>query len=141
MHVRKPVVAAAFLIAVSLLAVALVGCSGSALDGTRWRLTGWTVSSVDPAAITINAAFSSGRISGSSGVNTYSGDYSTGPRGTFGVGEIASTAMAGPEPQMRAEAAYLAILQKAESFKIAGNQLTLYDEGGNESLIFAAVGR
>ena len=141
MHVRKSVLASAFLLVASLLAVALVGCSGSALDGTRWRLTEWTVSSVDPAAITVTAVFSDGRISGSGGVNTYSGDYSTGPRGAFGVGELALTAMAGPEPQMRAEAAYLALLQQAESFKIAGNQLTLYDEGGNESLIFAAVGR
>jgi heat shock protein HslJ len=45
--------------------------------------------------------------------------------------------MAGPEPAMRAEHAYLTLLQQARSYSISGRTLTLYDAHGNESLIFA----
>ena len=44
----KPLAA---LFSLGLAIVALAGCSSSAnsLDGTHWRLTGWTLSSLDPA--------------------------------------------------------------------------------------------
>ena len=38
---------------------------------------------------------------------------------------------------MRAEGAYITLLQQARSYKPAGDTLTLYDANGNESLIFA----
>jgi heat shock protein HslJ len=47
--------------------------------------------------------------------------------------------MAGPEPAMRAESAYLILLGQAKSYEMATGKLTLYDEGGNESLIFEAA--
>ncbi len=141
------------IIAVSTLAgltlvVGLGACGSSAkahaLDGTSWRLTGWTLSSLAPDQFTITASFSRGRISGSSAVNTYGGTYSArsedssaGSRGAFSVGRLASTEMAGPEAAMRAEGAYITLLQQARSYKRAGDTLTLYDANGNESLIFA----
>ena len=81
--------------------------------------------------------FAGGRISGSSAVNTYGGTYSTGSGGAFAVGQLASTEMAGPEPAMRAEGAYITLLQQARSCKLAGDTLTLFDGNGNESLTFA----
>ena len=39
---------------------------------------------------------------------------------------------------MRAEAAYLKLLAGARSYKQVGGGLTLFDQNGNESLIFAA---
>ncbi|KAF0209495.1 MAG: META domain-containing protein [Actinomycetota bacterium] len=118
------------------------GCSsgGAKLEGTRWMLTGWSVSSLDPAEFTITAAFADGQVSGSSGVNTYGGSYKAGPGDAVKVGEVASTLMAGEEPAMRAESVYMTLLQDARSFSLADGVLTFYDEGGNESLIFAATG-
>ncbi len=133
--------AAVLLIAVSL--VALAGClhDGSPLDGTYWRLTEWTLSSLNPVDFTIMAQFADGQISGNSGVNTYGGPCKLGRGAAFSVGPLACTEMAGPEPAMRAEAAYLALLGQAKSYKMADRKLTLYDKGGNESLIFEAASK
>jgi heat shock protein HslJ len=107
------------------------------LQGTQWKLTGWSVSSLNPADFTITATFADGRISGRSGVNQYSGPCKIGPGRAFSVGPLVSTLMAGPEPAMRAESAYLMLLSEAKSYALSGGRLTLYDAGGNESLIFA----
>ena len=143
---RLRALAALVLIAVSV--IVLAGCSsdsglpdGSSLDGTQWRLTEWTLSSLNPADFTITAQFADGQVSGNSGVNTYSGSYQAGPGEAFSVGQIAATEMAGPEPAMRAESAYLTLLGQAKSFKAADGRLTLYDQGGNESLLFDAAGK
>jgi Heat shock protein len=138
------------MVAVLLVVVALaalVGCSreggspdGGVLDGTRWRLTEWTLSSLDPADFTITARFADGQISGNSGVNSYSGTYQAGSGDAFSLGQIAVTEMGGQEPAMRAEAAYLTLLSQAKSFKLTGGRLTLYDQGRNESLLFEAAG-
>jgi len=137
------------LLALTLLVVAValvtVACGGSgsgahSLEGTSWRLTGWTLNSLAPDQFTITAAFAAGKISGTSAVNTYGGTYSSGAGGSggaFSVGQLASTEMAGPEPAMRAERAYITLLQQARSFKVAGDTMTLYDANGNQSLIFA----
>ena len=131
----------ALFIAVSL--VAGVGCSsaGSTLDGTQWKLTGWSLSSLVPSDFAISAKFDGGQISGKGGVNRYGGPYKLGPGGAFSVGPLASTRMAGPEPAMRAEGAYKTLLGQARSYKLAEGRLTLFDEGGNESLIFEAASR
>ena len=135
-------------LAVPLAAAVLVaaGCgsgggdAGSApsLEGTSWRLTGWSASSLDPADFTITAQFADGKIGGKSAVNTYGGPYEAGEDGSFSVGDLASTMMAGPEPDMRAETIYLELLGAAKSYSAEGETLTLSDGNGNESLIYAA---
>jgi len=126
--------ALALLIAASL--VTLAGCSGAdhKLDGTRWRLDVWTLSSVSPREFPITAEFADGRVSGSSGVNTYSGPYTVGPGAAFSAGPISSTQIAGSEAAMRVETAYLTLLNQATSFKMTDAKLTLYDEFGSESM-------
>lgn len=141
MHLVKAF-AATLLIAASL--VAPLGCSatgGSSVDGTSWRLTGWSVSSLSPTDFDITANFANGQISGNSGVNTYSGPCTLGPGEAFAAGPLAGTMMAGPEPAMRAEGAYLTLLDQAASYKMADGRLTLYDEGGNESLSFEVASK
>jgi heat shock protein HslJ len=127
--------------AVSL--VALVACSLAAdpLNGTQWKLVGWTISSIDPATVTITAKFADGRISGNGGVNSYNGPYKVGSDSTFSAGPLVVTRMAGSEPAMRAEGVYLTLLAQARSCKIADGRLRLYDKGGNESLIFEAASK
>ena len=128
-------------IGLSCFAVAACSGGGSGVDGTTWKLSGWTLSSLNPADFTITATFAGGKISGHSGVNSYSGSYTTGSNDAFSVGEIAATQMAGPEPAMRAERAYLTLLRQARSYSRAGRTLTLFDANGNESLIFARTSR
>ena len=140
----KPRLTAMFVtLTLSLALLTGAGCGGSgttkpALGGTVWRLSEWTLSSLDPSDFTITARFADGGISGKSAVNTYGGSYTAGPGAAFAVGDLASTNMAGAEPDMRAEAAYLKLLAGARSYKQVGGGLTLFDQNGNESLIFAA---
>jgi len=136
--------AAGFLLALWLLVLA--GCSpdsvppdGSPLEGTKWRLTEWTLSSLNPADFTITTQFTDGQISGNSAVNSYTGPCQVGPDDAFSVGQLAVTEMAGPEPAMRAEGAYLTLLGQATSYQRVDGRLTLYDRGGNESLLFEAA--
>ena len=150
--IRPSLVARVVVLALALAALALAaGCggssggqtspapSGSSLDGTSWRLNVWTLSSLDPADFTITAHFADGRVGGKSAVNTYGGSYVTGSGGSFSVGQLVSTEMAGAEPDIRAEQAYIELLGKAASYKVNGDALTLFDSAGNESLGFAAA--
>jgi heat shock protein HslJ len=127
---------------VALLLVSAVGCSHGSdpLDGTTWRLSEWTLSSLSPADFTITAAFADGQMSGRSGVNRYGGPYTLGSDHAFAVRQLSSTEMAGPEPAMRAESAYMKLLGQARSYRLGKGRLTLLDGGANESLIFRAVG-
>ena len=73
----------------------------------------------------VTARFDSvtGQVSGSAGVNSYGGRYETdGDRLTV-PGPIISTLMAGPEPLMDQEVAFLKLLQSAESYQITGSKL------------------
>jgi heat shock protein HslJ len=109
------------------------------LDGSAWRLTAWQLSSLNPSDFTITAKFADGKISGNSAVNAYGGPYTTGPGAAFSVGELAVTAMGGTGPDMKAEQTYLTLLGEAKSFQRSGGRLTLFDQHGNESLVFQAT--
>lgn len=122
--------------------VVVAGCARGQheLDGTQWRLTEWTLSSLSAADFDITARFADGQVSGRSGVNNYGGSYRAGADKAFSVGPLASTEMAGPEPAMRAEGAYLLLLEQARSYRLVSGRLTLLDAGGNVSLVFEATG-
>jgi heat shock protein HslJ len=132
---------------ISTSVIALANCSradrpqAETLEGTRWKLIGWTLSSLTPNEFNITATFADGQISGHSGVNTYGGPYKLGPGDAFSAGSLASTEMAGSEQAMRAEGAYMSLLSEAMSCKRAGKKLTLYDKAGNESLIFEEMSK
>jgi heat shock protein HslJ len=111
--------------------------SAADLDGSSWRLTGWSVSSQDPNDFTITAEFKDGRVGGKSAVNQYGGPYTAGDDGSISFGDLASTMMAGPEPDMKAERIYLELLAAAGEFRIEGDTLTLSDSQGNDSLIYS----
>ena len=141
-RLRAAALAAAALLAVVLIVAVAAGCGGEpspSLEGTSWKLTGWSVDSQDPNDFTITAEFKDGRIGGTSAVNSYGGPYTTGDDGSFSVGDLVSTMMAGPEPDMQAEAAYMALLAAAKEYRVDGETLTLLDGGGSDSLIYAAT--
>jgi heat shock protein HslJ len=127
---------------ISVLLPALTGCkvaTTSEVEGTQWKLVGWTISSIFPADVTITVEFEDGQITGNSGVNTYGGPCRLGPADAFTAGPIMATEMAGSETAMRAEAAYLTLLGQAGFYSVADGRLTLYDEDENELLIFEAT--
>ncbi len=95
---------------VAICLLLLVGCvrGRSELEATQWRLTEWTLSSLEPREFDITAEFADGQIGGHAGVNRYAGPYVIGSRHAFAVGPLASTEMAGPEPAILDEGAYLA---------------------------------
>ena len=130
----RTLLAVATLAAVALLA----GClGGNPLEGTEWKLTSWSVSSIDPATLTITAKFEGGQIGGTSAVNTYGGPVKVGRNGSFEVGQIAATEMASADPELnRAEGVYLKLLADARSYKLEGTTLMLSGAAGNPSLIF-----
>jgi heat shock protein HslJ len=109
------------------------------LDDTSWRLAAWSISSMKSTDFEITARFGDGGVAGRSAVNTYRANVVLGPGNALAIGPIATTKMAGPEPAMRAEHAYLKLLADARSYRIDGNRLTLFDAGGNERLAFDAV--
>ncbi|HZK48202.1 MAG TPA: META domain-containing protein [Thermoleophilia bacterium] len=139
-HTRFVTIVFVSALLVALAPTTFAGCSSGAgdLDGTHWKLVEWTVNSLFPGDFAIRAQFADGQISGTSGVNSYSGPYKA-DGDSFEVSAVAGTLMAGPEPAMRAEAAYLTLLQQARLFAVSGSTLTLYDNGGNVSLVFEAV--
>ena len=107
----------------------------TALEGGVWRLIASSIDPPDLAVAGMTASFDGSRIAGFSGVNRYAGPYSADADGAFGAGPLASTLMAGPEPLMEAEAAFLRLLQAAERFSVSGTELTLRTADG-DTLVF-----
>lgn len=131
-----------FLYLLPLFALSVVGCneddfSRGRLDGTRWRLMAWSVSSLHPGDFNITADFGNGRISGTAAVNRYEGPYTASDGGGFSVGSLSMTEMAGPEAAMRAEAVFIQLLLNCERYQLRGAELTLTDANGNALLIFS----
>jgi heat shock protein HslJ len=110
------------------------------LVGPTWACTsyagkGGSVDVTGTAAVVAQFA-PDGTLTGSGGVNTYSGTYTvSGEKMTIGAG-IVSTKMAGPQPLMDQEAGYLAAIAKTASFKIGDFELTLFDAAGRPLAVY-----
>jgi heat shock protein HslJ len=129
-------------LALSVVLLSLgAGCGGSSsqqppLDGTSWRLTSWAGPDPIPAAATITAEFTDGRVAGSAGVNRYNASVTSGTDGSFAIDAPITTKMAGPPDVTAAEQAYLARLQAATSYRIDDHSLVIDDADGASSLTF-----
>jgi heat shock protein HslJ len=124
------------LLALGALLAACATSPAPRLDGTTWRLSAWSVSSLRADEFEITARFADGGVSGRSAVNTYTGAVTIGPGNAIAFGPMATTRMAGPEPAMRAEGIYLRLLGDARSWSIDDGKLTLRDAKGNDRLVF-----
>lgn len=107
------------------------------LEGTEWVGV-----SVDGAPLpegveaTLHLAPEERRVSGSGGCNRFSGAYElAGGRLTFGT--LAATRRACPGPAMDAEAAFLAALGRAGSYRLEGDRLELLGEAGPVTVLRA----
>jgi predicted secreted protein len=114
-----------------------VNVKNAPLEGTGWKLEGWSISSLYPADFNITVEFQGGQISGRAAVNTYSGSYAIGPNGGLVLWGLARTAMLpGTEQATRAESDYFDLLGQARAYRLGDGELTLLDANGNELLIF-----
>jgi heat shock protein HslJ len=123
-----------------VIGILLAACSSQdvGLDGTVWELLSINgVAPIDGTEITLR--FQDGRVQGSSGCNTYGGDYTLENDGVFQAGPIAVTEMAclDPEGAMAQEVNYLQILQGANMLVRDGDELTI--EGGGDTLVFWGI--
>jgi len=76
-----------------------------------------------------------GKLAGSAGCNQYSATYTTSGQ-EITITQPASTRMACENALMQQETQFLSLLPKARSYKISGDQLTLFDSTGTKLLIY-----
>ncbi|WP_299430238.1 META domain-containing protein [uncultured Meiothermus sp.] len=104
------------------------------LQGREWRVTALNTGS---AVVSVaagpqpTASFVGGRLSGNSGCNQFSATYTLN-NFSLQVGPVTSTRRACLDEQThQQEIAFLQALENVVSFRIVGNQLTLYDQEGS----------
>jgi heat shock protein HslJ len=115
------------------------------LLGTSWEVISYNngreavVSLLTGTDISLNFG-TDGQVSGNAGCNTYSGGYQAGGK-ELKVGILAGTRMFCDKPAgvMDQEKQYLAALQSAATFEIAGDTLTIRDASGAMQVLAAAV--
>ena len=140
MLVRELRIRAAGLLLLAVLACSVAGCgllggSKDDLAGTTWKIE--TMGGSPPPVTTIiTAEFNDGRISGSSGCNSYGATYTVGD-GKLELGETVVTEMACLEEDvMQFEQSFLELLAMVRSYSVSESRLDLMDEGGNVVLSF-----
>jgi len=82
---------------------------------------------------TITLKFTDGEISGSSGCNFYSTQYTTHPRDRIKINEVAHTEMACHEPAgiLEQEGEYISIIREATNYSMDEESLSMMDQQGN----------
>ena len=121
----------------------LPGAAASGLPGTNWKATGINngrggVESL-PAGVDVTAQFGTdGRVSGSSGCNTYSGPFTT-DGANIKIGPVMSTMKACEGPAMQTEQLYLKALGNTTKWSIDGGNLFLRDASGAITATYAPV--
>ena len=120
--------------------------SGSASTGSRgveWRLVKWVANGTEKPIVADSAvtiAFDpSGKIAGNASVNRFSGTYrfDVDGRMEWPRAGFALTRMAGPQPLMAQERAFLESLRRTMQYRVDGPQLVLESQSGATVLTFA----
>ncbi len=114
------------------------GGQGGTFEGIDWVLLSYDTGSGMrgvPLGVNVDARFESGRVSGSSGVNTYSAAYRS-SGSSLTISQAVSTMMAGPPEAMQVEQDYLAALSRSSTYTASGDTLTIYDSDGKEILSY-----
>jgi heat shock protein HslJ len=124
-----------------LLGLGLAGCAtaSSAHDtlwGTAWRLENLAGAGVLDRVEATLAFPETGRAAGNGSCNRFFGSVEI-AGDSIGFGPLGSTRMACAEPVSLQEAKYLAALQAAERFALAGPTLLIYSKGIEQPLRFA----
>jgi heat shock protein HslJ len=131
------------IVAIVALAVWLVSRSGGGgtpadpLAGSNWQVRSYYNPAVSGGMASplggtqLTAEFAGAKVAGSSGCNTYSASYTV-DGSSLTIGAVSSTRMACAEPPgvMEQEAAFLAALQSASSFKLGTGVLQILNGQG-----------
>lgn len=135
----RTLIATLVILALMLTACGPTGNGGeepARLDGTSWVLQ--TMDGQAPLeGTTITAEFADREISGTSGCNSYFGDYTLDGK-TIELGMIGATEMACMEPEgvMEQETTYLETLRSVKEVELTGDQLEMVDDSGDVVLRF-----
>ena len=132
------------IVAIFLIPLLLIGCASEAppnFEGTSWKLdtylsnTDHLVSPISSTKLTLE--FKDGRISGSSGCNSFFANYDVeGKSMSFGL--MGATKMFCSNPGvMEQEQTYLSRLESIKSYKLEGNKLSLIDGNGKTVLVYS----
>jgi heat shock protein HslJ len=108
------------------------------LVGSKWRLVelgGKPVVDGSEATLEITAA---DKVAGRGSVNRFGGGIAI-ENGQLKMGPFMVTRMAGPEPLMNQEQAYLDALAKATTFSVKDDSLTVQVDGQPTPLRFARI--
>jgi len=117
---------AASTVASPAVPVAPLPTGGAELADTSWVLSGMSSTNESMANSGVTLDFSADTASGNSGVNTYSGTYTSSSDGKLKFGALAGTLMAGDDAKMKIEAEYLAALAKVTGYSVSGGLLDLF---------------
>ncbi len=140
------------MLGISLVALAVVaaacgdsdGDDAGSIESNPWQLTELQSEDGDLdealAAVDITARFVPGEVTGDGGCNRYFGPW-TSAGVSIDIGPLASTRRACAEPINQQEFRYLTLMQTAVRYEVDSERLTLFDEDGNESLLFTAIER
>ena len=132
------------LIATIFLSFILIGCTNQTppnFEGTSWKLDTY-LSSIDhlvsPMSTTkLTLEFKDGRISGSSGCNSFFAKYTVEDK-SMSFGLIGATKMyCSNQGVMEQEQTYFMRLESVKSYKIEGNKLSLIDSNGKTVLVYS----
>lgn len=131
-------------VAIFLISVFLIGCGNQTppnFEGTSWKLDTY-LSSIDhlvsPMSSTkLTLEFKDGRISGSSGCNSFFAKYTVEDK-SMSFGLIGATKMyCSNQGVMEQEQTYLMRLESVKTYKIEGNKLSLIDSNGKTVLVYS----
>ncbi len=124
-----------------LSAFLLVACGGSKVDDSealsahRWKAV--TVSGIAATGgQPITAAFETGTITGSTGINQYRGTYETRSGNAISIKIGPMTLAAGTPEAMKLQDAYTAALGQAAKYRVDDSKLTLLDSSGAELVVY-----
>ena len=130
--------------ALVLSACAAPAATAASLSGTTWRLVSTASMGTQTPAVpnvpTKLAFAKDGTLAGNLGCNSIGGSYTVkGNQITFG--QLSTTLMACPDPQMAQEANAFLVLKDTAGFKLDGSTLTITSADHGTTLTFvAAVG-
>jgi len=125
-------------------AVRIGRLSPESIAGTEWVLERWAEGEVAPGGVEVTLRWEDGRLVGSSGCNRYVAPVTPGDQpGALGIGPIAGTRKACPEPAMGVEDRFLRQLGAASSLRFELGRLGLVYEldGDTGVMLFRARSR
>jgi len=134
---------ASFGVVAAMLAGTLViaGCSSSAkggqIEARTWHVRAVAVAGGEPKeaflTVPMDARYEGGKVSGNAGCSTYTGSYVISGE-KLSVAGIQAVKTSCDQFAAVADAAYMAVLPGAATFKVEGAELSIYGNGGKEIL-------